>query len=71
MFSSLPPAQPPSFYDYPSQESLTEDELAPVFNSSLKERRSRKRFLRLLEEKEDRGEPLMEWELQALLPIKK
>ena len=71
MFSSLPPAQPPSFYDYPSQESLTENGLAQVFDSSLKKRRSRKRFLRLLEEKEGRGEPLVEWELQALLPVKK
>ncbi len=69
--SELPPAPPSSFDDYPSQESLTEDELAPVSKSSLEERRSRKRYLDLLYEKLERGEPLTEWELQALLPVKK
>ena len=69
--SELPPALPSSFDDYPSQESLTEDELAPVSKSSLEERRSRKRYLHLLDEKLKRGEPLTEWELRAFLSVKK
>ena len=68
--SELPPAPPSSFDDYPSQESLTEDELAPVFNSSLEKRRSRKRYLDLLAEKRERGEKLTPWEIPVLVHLK-
>ncbi len=71
MFSLLPPALPPSFDDYPSQESLVKDRMPQVFYSSLEKRRSRKRYLYLLGEKMERGEKLAPWELQAFLPIKK
>lgn len=71
MFSLLPPALPPSFDDYPSQESLVKDRMPQVFYSSLKNRRSRKRYLDLLVEKMERGEKLAPWESSALVHLEK